>query len=114
MNYAEFQQLVKVSKQDICRESFAENRKKIKVKKEKTVVKNLERIFDATLKISNEKGFQAMSMRDLSRETGLSLGALYGYSDRAEPLPSESWRNTSILKWNRPQSFEWLYARTCI
>lgn len=86
MNYAEFQQLVKVSKQDICRESFAENRKKIKVKKEKTVVKNLERIFDATLKISNKKGFQAMSMRDLSRETGLSLGALYSYFSSKEEL----------------------------
>ncbi len=86
MNYEEFQQQVQVSKQDICRESFVENRKKIKVKKEKTVVKNLERIFDATLKISNKKGFQAMSMRDLSHETGLSMGALYSYFSSKEKL----------------------------
>ena len=86
MNYAEFQQLVKVSKEDICRETFARNRKTIRIKKEKTVVKNLERIFDATLAISNEKGFQAMSMRDLSRETGLSLGALYSYFSSKEEL----------------------------
>ena len=43
------------------------------------MVRNLEKIFSATLKISNEKGFQAMSMRDLSRETGMSMGALYAY-----------------------------------
>ena len=86
MNYSEFQQLVNVSKQDICRQTLAENRKTIRVKKEKTVVKNLERIFDATLKISNEKGFQAMSMRDLSRETGLSMGALYAYFSSKEEL----------------------------
>ena len=67
MNYAEFQKQVSLSRQDIYREVFAENRNTIRVKKEGTVVKNLERIFNATLKISNKKGFQAMSMRDLSR-----------------------------------------------
>ncbi len=67
-------------------EAFTENRKDIRVKKEKTVVKNLERIFDATLKIGNEKGFHAMSMRDLSEETGLSMGALYAYFSSKENL----------------------------
>ena len=86
MNYAEFQKQVSLSKQDICREVFAENRKTIRVKKEGTVVKNLERIFNATLKISNKKGFQAMSMRDLSREANLSMGALYSYFKSKEEL----------------------------
>ena len=86
MNYSEFQQLVNVSKHDICRQTLAENRKTIRVKKEKTVVKNLERIFDATLRISNEKGFQAMSIRDLSRAAGLSTGALYAYFSSKEEL----------------------------
>jgi AcrR family transcriptional regulator len=86
MNYSEFQQLVNVSKHDICRQTLAENRKTIRVKKEKTVVKNLERIFDATLRISNEKGFQAMSIRDLGRAAGLSTGALYAYFSSKEEL----------------------------
>ena len=86
MNYAEFQKQVSLSRQDICREVFAENRKTIRVKKEGTVVKNLERIFNATLKISNKKGFQAMSMRDLSREANLSMGALYSYFKSKEEL----------------------------
>lgn len=86
MNYAEFQKQVRLSGQDICREVFAENRKTIRVKKENTVVKNLERIFSAVLKISNKKGFQAMSMRDLGRETHLSMGALYSYFSSKEEL----------------------------
>ena len=86
MNYAEFQKQVKISRQEICREVFARNRASIRVKKENTVVKNLERIFSAALRISNRKGFQAMSMRDLGRETNLSMGALYSYFSSKEEL----------------------------
>jgi len=86
MTYAEFQKQIKISKQDIYREIFANHRSSIRVKKENTVVKNLERIFSATLKISNKKGFQAMSMRDLGRETSLSMGALYSYFNGKEDL----------------------------
>ena len=86
MTYAEFQKQIKFSRQQICREVFAENRQSIRVKKENKVVKNLERIFSATLKISNKKGFQAMSMRDLGRETQMSMGALYSYFSSKEDL----------------------------
>ena len=86
MTYAEFQKQIKISRQQICREVFAENRQSIRVKKENRVVKNLERIFSATLKISNKKGFQAMSMRDLARETNMSMGALYSYFSSKEDL----------------------------
>jgi AcrR family transcriptional regulator len=86
MTYAEFQKQIKISRQQICREVFVENRDSIRVKKENTVVKNLERIFSATLKISNKKGFQAMSMRDLGRETKMSMGALYSYFSSKEDL----------------------------
>jgi len=78
--------MVHVSKQDICREIYARKGGDIKIKKEKTFVKNLARIFDAALKISNEKGFAAMSMRDLSRASGLSMGALYAYFSGKDEL----------------------------
>ena len=86
MDYADFQKKINLSKYDLCREVYQENRRSIRVKKEDTVVKNLERIFSATLKISNNKGFQAMSMRDLSRETHLSMGAFYSYFASKEEL----------------------------
>lgn len=86
MEYAEFKKAVNISKKTICQEILAQNRDRIRIKKHKTVLKNLEKIFTATLKISNKKGFQAMSMRDLSRETGLSSGALYSYFSGKEEL----------------------------
>lgn len=79
MNYAAFIEKIRISREDICLNIYAQNREKFRIKKEKTVVKNLDKIFTAALKISNEKGFQAMSMRNFSKETGLSIGALYSY-----------------------------------
>jgi AcrR family transcriptional regulator len=86
MDYTDFQKNINLSKYDLCREVYQENRSSIRVKKENKVVKNLERIFSATLKMSNRKGFQAMSMRDLSREANLSMGALYSYVASKEEL----------------------------
>ncbi|MCB2227588.1 MAG: TetR/AcrR family transcriptional regulator [Desulfarculaceae bacterium] len=86
MNFAEFSRAVAVSRRDFCQEMLAANRQAIKVKKEALAVKNLERIFDATLRVSNQKGFQAMTMRDLSKASGLSLGALYDYVGNKDEL----------------------------
>jgi AcrR family transcriptional regulator len=49
----------------------------IKTKKLKFAVNNLEKIFEATFKISSKIGFHEMSLRDLCRETGLSMGGIY-------------------------------------
>ena len=84
--YAEFNKVVTITKKDIYQATIAENRETMRVKKEKTVVKNLEKIFGAVLKIANRKGFNAMSMRDLSRESGLSMGALYTYFSSKDEL----------------------------
>jgi TetR/AcrR family transcriptional regulator, cholesterol catabolism regulator len=86
MTYDRFRKQVMVSMEDICRNIFRSNRNTIKVKKEDVGIRNLATIFQATLKLSNEKGFAAMSLRDLSRETGLSMGALYSYFASKEEL----------------------------
>ena len=86
MTYAEFCQQVNISKMEIYQESFSENRQTKRIKKEKTAVKNLDTIFGAVLKISNKKGFKSMSMRDLSQECGLSMGALYNYFSSKDEL----------------------------
>ena len=79
LNFDIFTQKVAFSRNDICHEVYRNHRQAIKIKKEKTLAKNLMGIFDAALRISNEKGFNAMTMRDLSRESGLSMGGLYAY-----------------------------------
>lgn len=63
----------------ICREIFAKRGSDIQVRNEKVAVRNLGRIIEATLAIANRKGFAAMSLRDLARRSGLSLGGLYAY-----------------------------------
>lgn len=86
MSFADFERLVRASREDALRDTLARHRHAIQVKNEQTAIRNLERIFSATLKISNEKGFQAMSIRDLSKETGLSTGALYSYFSGKDEL----------------------------
>ena len=56
---------------------FERHSDKIKLSGEKYAIKNLQIIFTATFKMVPKIGFQAMSLRDLSSETGLSMGALY-------------------------------------
>ncbi|MDI9481512.1 MAG: TetR/AcrR family transcriptional regulator [Syntrophomonadaceae bacterium] len=86
MTYNEFKKIVKISKEEISGQILERNRDSIKVKKEEKVIENLIRIIDATLKICSKKSFQAMSIRDLSAESGLSGGALYSYFSSKEEL----------------------------
>ena len=85
-DYERFLQRVDALKQQCCLQLFEENRQSIQIKKAKTIAKNMERIFAAALNISNAKSFHAMSMRDLSREAGMSIGALYNYFAGKEEL----------------------------
>jgi len=85
-NFDAFKKFVNVSKEELYKEFFREHREKIKVKKEKLAVKNLMKIAEATLALSNKKGFSAMSMRDLSARAGLSIGALYSYFSNKDGL----------------------------
>jgi len=86
MRFHEFRQMALVSMEEICREIFNENQASIKTKKEAVAIRNLTNIFNTTLKLSNEKGFHTMSLRDLSRASGLSMGALYSYFTSKEEL----------------------------
>ncbi len=85
-DYTRFKAAVEELKRSCYLEFFAENPSVFQIKKEKTIRKNLEGIFAAVLKISNQKGFHAMTMRDLSREAKLSTGALYNYFSGKEDL----------------------------
>ena len=70
----------------VWRRIYERNQTAIKVKNARLAETNLELIVGATLKICNHRGFTAMSLRDLSRETGLSMGAIYSYIDSKEDL----------------------------
>ena len=58
----------------------------IKTKKEKFAVNNMEKIFKATFKISSKIGFHEMSLRELCRETELSMGGVYSCIESKEMI----------------------------
>ncbi len=78
-SFREFSDRFRSLETTLSRELFREHRDQMRVKKEETAAENLRRIIDATLRLANRKGFQSMSLRDLSAETGLSAGGLYAY-----------------------------------
>lgn len=86
MRFEEFKAQAANSRAEIFQEIFAHQRAAVKIKKAGVAVKNLEKIFDATLAVSHQKGFHAMTLRDLSRESGLSMGALYSYFSSKDEL----------------------------
>lgn len=78
-------ELLEQARQEVLAQACAD-RQHIKAKKDKTVLKNLPLILATALKVANQKGFQAMSMRDLGRATGMSMGTLYAYFESKEEL----------------------------
>ena len=86
MTFDEFNQQMIISLEDICWEIFHGDNATIKVKNPKIGIKKLIKIIEAALKISNEKGFHAMGLRELCKECGMSMGGLYAYIDTKEDL----------------------------
>jgi len=86
--FQEFKKRVAPTLENICRDLIRENKGKISVKKEEVAVKNMARILEAVFALNREKDFQTMSLRDLSRQSGLSMGALYSYFPGKEELRS--------------------------
>lgn len=75
-----------VSMEALCRRILDRHQSTIRVRKAETAVANLIRIVETTLAIANRKGFHSMSLRDLSEQSGLSMGALYSYFDSKDTL----------------------------
>ena len=67
---------------------FEMHREKMQIKNSRLAVANLEKIFTATFTLAAEKGFQAMSLRDLSSEAQISMGGLYSYIGSKNDLAS--------------------------
>jgi TetR/AcrR family transcriptional regulator, cholesterol catabolism regulator len=84
-----------VSTEALCGRILARHRDAIRVQKSHLAVANLVRIVEATLKLSNKQGFQATTLRDLAKTTGLSMGGLYSYFSSKPMLLSMILREVS-------------------
>lgn len=67
---------------------FAMHSARMQIKNINIALPNLEKIFTTTFRLANSRGFQAMSLRDLSRETGISMGGIYAYIGSKDDLAS--------------------------
>lgn len=85
-SYRVFQQEFDLSTEALCRRILDRHQATIRVRKADTAVANLARIIETTLTVANRKGFHSMSLRDLSEQSGLSMGALYSYFDSKDTL----------------------------
>lgn len=72
--------------ESLWRRVFDTHRDKMQIKNPQIALGNLEKIFSCTFQLANAKGFQAMSLRDLSRDTGISMGGLYAYIGSKDDL----------------------------
>jgi AcrR family transcriptional regulator len=85
-NFHQFQAMTPLDGVNIWAYLFDRHAGRITVKRRKAALDNLEKIFNATFKLANDVGFRAMNLRDLCRETGLSMGGLYGYITSKDQL----------------------------
>ena len=85
-DFQQFQQMTPLNGDTIWTYLVERHAERIGVKRRKPALENMEKIFLATFRLANDVGFRAMSLRDLCRETGLSMGGLYGYIDSKDQL----------------------------
>ncbi len=85
-SFAQFRRVTPVNEASLFDHILDRNAECITVKRRHIATENLTRIFNATFKLSNAKGFRAMNLRDLCRESGLSMGGLYGYLQSKDQL----------------------------
>ncbi len=86
MNYSQFQKITGLSKRNFYNYMCCQDSALGKKASDKNGKANLKKIFNSTIRISNKKGFKAMTLRELSRESNISLGALYTYFKSKEQL----------------------------
>ncbi len=85
---AQFCEVTPLDENNVWEILLKRNADRIGVKRREAALENLQKIFLATFRLANTVGFREMSLRDLCRETGLSMGGLYGYIESKDQLAS--------------------------
>lgn len=85
-SFASFLQSFPLQGDSLYASVFDRNAEIIQTQKARFAVANLEKILTATFDISSVSGFDRMSLRDLSRKTGMSMGAIYSCISKKEDI----------------------------
>jgi AcrR family transcriptional regulator len=86
MNFEEFCQNHKLTKKQLFSEFYDLFEETIEIKNKAIAVDKLGIIITATFKLSASQSFANMSLRELSKETGISMGGLYAYIQNKQQL----------------------------
>ncbi len=86
--FADFKRVTPVDASTVWETLIERNGERVPVKRREVAQENLRKIIESTFRLANKTGFGAMTLRDLSRETGLSMGGLYGYITSKDDLAS--------------------------
>lgn len=84
--FADFKRATPIDASSVLALILSRHGERMTVKRLAPAQENLRKIFDATFKLANKVGFAGMTLRDLCRETGLSMGGLYGYFNSKDEL----------------------------
>lgn len=84
--FAQFKRVNPIPPDTLWELIYARNADAIKVKRVPVALTNLRSIFEATFLLANQVGFGAMTLRDLCKASGLSMGGLYGYLQSKDAL----------------------------
>ena len=85
-NFAEFLETFPLQGENLYSILFERNSQIIQTQKAKFATANLQKILTATFEVSSTSGFDRMSLRDLSRQTGMSMGAIYSCISKKEDI----------------------------
>ena len=77
--FSDFKRVAPVDATSVWPLLLERNAHRMTVKRPAAAMENLRAIVETTFRLANKVGFGAMTLRDLSRECGLSMGGLYGY-----------------------------------
>lgn len=86
-SFAEYRETYEYRGDKIYELIYERHKYSLRGKRPEVVVRNLKSIFEHAFAISQERGFFAMSLRDLSRSSRLSIGALYGCINSKNDIP---------------------------
>ncbi|HJV60435.1 MAG TPA: helix-turn-helix domain-containing protein [Albitalea sp.] len=87
-SFADFKRAAPIDQSTVWQVLMERNAERVPVKRQAVAQENLRKIVESTFRLANKAGFGAMTLRELSREAGLSMGGLYGYITSKDDLAS--------------------------
>ena len=86
LSYKAYKKFSPASEEWVCKSVYELRSDQISIQNQKIGLEKISKILRATFKLSASQGFHSMSLRELSKESGISLGGIYAYIGSKEEL----------------------------